>query len=222
MNTDLADHTWIVGSGDSQALVIGSDYASPEGTLEFKQGGNAIVYNAKGLGCGHGLAGTGPCAPRLANWQTREGAAEALPQTSTAGWPASKEPQPMELYDAYENGWGWYRTTIHRAAAGDATLQFTGAGDVIRLFLNGQRVAGDKNGATLSLQAGDNELASLSLVRGPPEDVQLLRGHRPDLRQGRLGPRPAGGQAPGVHRHVAHAQHGGGHRPGQRTRRAGL
>ena len=75
----------------------------------------------------------------------------------------------MEQYDDYPNGWGWYRTTIHCEAAGNVKLQFTGAGDVLRLFVNGQRVAGDKNGATLSLQAGDNELAVLCWTEGRPK-----------------------------------------------------
>ena len=75
----------------------------------------------------------------------------------------------MEQYDDYPNGWGWYRTTIHRDAPGNVILKFTGAGDVLRLFVNGHRVAGDKNGATLSLQAGDNELAVLCWNEGRPK-----------------------------------------------------
>jgi beta-galactosidase len=170
MNTEKADRTWIVGSGEKQSLVIGADYASPEGMLEFKDGGAAIVFSAKGRSdVGTGVMGPIPALPKLENWQIREGAVEAWPQTSTEKWAASKEPKPMELYDDYVNGWGWYRTTIRRDAAGEATLRFTGAGDVVRLFVNGQRVTGDKGGATLNLKAGDNEVAALCWTEGRPK-----------------------------------------------------
>jgi hypothetical protein len=75
----------------------------------------------------------------------------------------------MEQYDDYPNGWGWYRTTIQRDATADVLLRFTGAGDVLRLFLNGRRVAGDRNGATLPLKAGGNELAVLCWTEGRPK-----------------------------------------------------
>ena len=48
MSMETADKTWVVGTGANQALVIGADYASPDGMVEFKQGGAAIVFNAKG------------------------------------------------------------------------------------------------------------------------------------------------------------------------------
>jgi beta-galactosidase len=168
MNTDLADRTWIVGKGDTRSLVIGPHYASPDGELEVSTNGTkVIVYSAKGrkeLGTpSHDAPNNIPAL----KWSEREGAIEATANDSK--WAAAAEPKPMEQYDDYPNGWGWYRTTIHREAAGNVKLQFTGAGDVLRFFVNGQRVAGDKNGATLSLQAGDNELAVLCWTEGRPK-----------------------------------------------------
>ena len=168
MNTDLADRTWIVGKGDHRSLVIGPHYASPEGELEVPTNGTkVIIYSA--TGCRelntpvHDVANGIPAL----KWSEREGALEATSNDSK--WAVSAEPKPMEQYDDYPNGWGWYRTTIHRDAPGNVKLQFTGAGDVLRFFVNGQRVAGDKNGATLSLQAGDNELAVLCWTEGRPK-----------------------------------------------------
>ncbi|HEY5040958.1 MAG TPA: beta-galactosidase [Verrucomicrobiae bacterium] len=168
MNTDLADRTWIVGKGNARSLVIGPHYASTEGELEAStNGATVVVYSA----AGRKEFNTPPHEARddipALKWSKREGALEATGDDSK--WAASPEPKPMEQYDDYPNGWGWYRTTIHREAAGNVTLRFTGAGDVLRLFVNGQRVAGDKNGATLSLQAGDNELAVLCWTEGRPK-----------------------------------------------------
>jgi beta-galactosidase len=168
MNTDLADRTWIVGKGNAQSLVIGPQYASPEGELEVPtKSAKVIVYSAAGrkeLNTPQHDAAT--VMPAL-KWSEREGALEAANDDSK--WAASPEPKPMEQYEDYPNGWGWYRTTIHRDAPGDVQLKFTAAGDVLRLFVNGHRVAGAKNGATLSLQAGDNELAVLCWNEGRPK-----------------------------------------------------
>jgi len=168
MNTDLADRTWIVGEGDGRSLVVGPHYASAQGDIELPlKGAKVMVYSAKGS------AELNPPQQAVATeipalqWSVREGALEATNNDST--WAASAEPKPMEQYNDYPNGWGWYRTTIHRDAAGPVMLRFTGAGDVLRLFVNGQRVAGDKNGATLALQAGDNELAVLCWNDGRPK-----------------------------------------------------
>ncbi|HEY4328263.1 MAG TPA: beta-galactosidase, partial [Phycisphaerae bacterium] len=173
MNTELADRTWIVGSGDNTSLVVGPHYVSPEGKMELPVGGMATaarIYSAKGMTVTNmPLMGPLPALPKLGNWSVREGALEAIASTDTSKWPVTKDPKPMEQYDDYANGWGWYRTTIHRDAAGDAALRFTGAGDVIRVFLNGQRINGDKTGATLKLNAGDNELAVLCWNEGRPK-----------------------------------------------------
>ena len=168
MNTDLADRTWIVGKGNKQSLVIGPHYASPEGDLEVPTNQTkVIVYSASGRKeintPRHDVLNAVPTL----KWSEREGALEATGDDSK--WAASAEPKPMEQYDDYPNGWGWYRTTIHRDAPGNVTLKFTGAGDVLRFFVNGQRVSGDKNGATLSLQVGDNELAVLCWNDGRPK-----------------------------------------------------
>lgn len=168
MNTDLADRTWIVGKKAGQSLVIGPHYASPAGELEMPtKNTKVIVYSAKGR-----KEINTPLYDALNNipalkWSEREGALEATGDDSK--WATSAEPKPMEQYEDYPNGWGWYRTTIHRESAGSVMLKFTGAGDVIRLFVNGQRVAGDKSGATISLQAGDNEVAVLCWNEGRPK-----------------------------------------------------
>jgi beta-galactosidase len=168
MNTGLADRTWIVSKGNARSLVIGPHYASPDGELEVSTNKTTVtIYSA----AGRKEINTPPHdavnpIPAL-KWSEREGALEATNDVSK--WAASAEPKPMEQYDDYPNGWGWYRTTIHRDAPGDAQMRFTGAGDVLRLFINGQRVAGGKNGATLSLQAGDNQLAVLCWTEGRPK-----------------------------------------------------
>ena len=168
MNTDLADRAWIVGKGASQSLVVGPHYASPEGELEAATNSTKVViYSA----AGRKEFDTPPHdalngIPAL-KWSEREGALEATGDDSK--WAASTEPKPMEQYGDYPNGWGWYRTTIHRNAPGTVMLKFAGSGDVLRLFVNGQRVAGDKNGAPFSLQAGDNELAVLCWNEGRPK-----------------------------------------------------
>ena len=168
MNTDLADRTWIVGKGNKQSLVIGPHYASPDGDLEVATNGTkVIVYSSAGRKeldtPTHNATDNIPAL----KWSEREGALETTNNDSK--WAASAEPKPMEQYDDYPNGWGWYRTTIHRDAPGNVRMHFTGAGDVLRIFVNGQRVAGDKNGATLSLQSGDNELAVLCWTEGRPK-----------------------------------------------------
>jgi len=168
MNTGLADRTWIVGRGETRSLVIGPHYASPEGDLELAANGpKIVVYSAAGRKELDPPAPAAPNDPPALKWSEREGALEAV--NDDARWAASPEPKPMEQYDDYPNGWGWYRTTIHREAAGSVMLRFTGAGDVLRFFVNGQRVAGDKNGATLALKAGDNELAVLCWTEGRPK-----------------------------------------------------
>lgn len=169
MNTGLADRTWISGQGNARSLVIGPHYASPEGDLELAANSpKVIVYSAAGRKeLDPPTAQAAPQAPPALQWTERDGALEATNNDSL--WAASPEPKPMEQYDDYPNGWGWYRTTIHRETAGNVMLRFTGAGDVLRFFVNGQRVAGDKNGATLALQAGDNELAVLCWTEGRPK-----------------------------------------------------
>jgi len=168
MNTDLADRTWIVGERGARTLVIGPHYASPEGGLELPAtDAKVVVYSAAGRREFAPPAPAAPAALPALQWTERDGAAEAT--NDDASWAASAEPKPMEQYGDYPNGWGWYRTTTRREAAGDVQLQFTGAGDVLRLFVNGRRVTGDKNGATLTLQAGDNELAVLCWNEGRPK-----------------------------------------------------
>jgi beta-galactosidase len=171
MNTDLADRTWIVGKGDQQSLVIGPHYASPEGALEVPtKNMKVVVYSAAGRReVDTPLHDVLLPLPALKDWKVREGSVEASPATDVSKWPESKDPKPMEQYEDYPNGWGWYRTTIHRDTAGEAAVRFNGAGDVLRVLLNGQRVAGDKNGATLPLKAGDNVLAVLCWNDGRPK-----------------------------------------------------
>jgi beta-galactosidase len=169
MSTELADRTWIVGKGDQQTLVIGPHYVSPDGEMEAPtKNTKVVVYSAAGRKeINTPLHDVVMPLPKLDKWTKREGALETTADTSK--WPQSKDPKPMELYDDYVNGWGWYRTTVHKDAAGEATLRFSGAGDVVRIFVNGQRVAGDKSGATLNLKAGDNEVAALCWTEGRPK-----------------------------------------------------
>jgi hypothetical protein len=130
-------------------------------------GTKVVVFSAKGRKEINTPAHTASDNIPTLKWSERSGSLEATGNTSK--WAASAEPKPMEQYDDYPNGWGWYRTTIHRDAPENATVKFNGAGDVLRFYLNGQRVSGDKSGATLSLQAGDNELAVLCWTEGRPK-----------------------------------------------------
>lgn len=163
MNTDLADRTWDLGD----RLIIGPRYASPEAMDFPTKNSKAIIYSAAGKReLSSPLLDAIDPLPALTNWKTRT-AAEPLANTST--WASSVEPKSMEMHGGYPNGWGWYRTTLKQSQAGAVQIRFTGAGDVLRLFLNGQRIDGDRTGATLNLKAGDNELAVLCWNEGRPK-----------------------------------------------------
>ena len=68
----------------------------------------------------------------------------------------------MESYGGFENHYGWYRTVLHRDAAGPAALHFSGQSGEFAVFLNGQPASFDH----LDTKAGDNALAILVRAGG--------------------------------------------------------
>ena len=73
----------------------------------------------------------------------------------------------MESYDGFQNRYGWYRTNLHRDAAGPVSLHFGGSSGTFVAFLNGKPASLDH----LDAKAGDNSLAILAKVGARPKST---------------------------------------------------
>ena len=154
MNTKMTEKTWLAHDN----LYIGPSFVSAEGHLEFPmEGGKATIYSAKGKTEYTQAIGSSVDLPVLSGWTWRDAATEREPDFNTKGWAQSKGPEAMANYDSFQNRYGWYRTVLHRDAAGPVALHFTGQSGEFVAFLNGKPAKLDHLNAT----AGDNTLAIL-------------------------------------------------------------
>ena len=161
MNTETSNTVWFA----HDRLYTGASFVLADGSVEFPPaGGRATVYAAGGESRIDQPAVVPPALPTLASWSWRDAATERNGNTG-AGWLPSEGPQPMESYDGFQNRYGWYRTTLHRDAAGPVSLHFGGSSGTFVAFLNGQPASLDH----LDAKAGDNSLAILAKVGARPK-----------------------------------------------------
>ena len=164
MNTSLAERAWIT----DKAVVIGPRYLHEDMSMEAPaQGGKAIIITESGQKTIELPASTLAVNPTIAAWKWRDGAAEAAKTFSDSTWASSGQPEPMTFYNGYQNGYGWYRTTIKSNTAKEETYTIGGIADRAYLFVNGKRT-GEVNGSsiTIPLVAGDNSVALLAAQNG--------------------------------------------------------
>ena len=162
MNTGMTNRTWFA----HDRLYVGPSFVLADGSVEFPpEGGRATVYAADGESPLAQAAVASPVLPALAPWSWRDAAGERAGGSGEAGWLPSEGPQPMESYDGFQNRYGWYRTTLHRDAAGPVSLHFGGSSGTFAAFLNGQPASLDH----LDAKAGDNSLAILAKVGARPK-----------------------------------------------------
>ncbi len=168
MNIDRTSQTWFA----HDKIYIGPSFVREDGSLEFPpEGGTATVYSASGASTVTQDAMGTPTLPVLANWTWRDASVEKVPGFNTSGWLQSTGPQPMETYDDFQNRYGWYRTTLHRDAAGPVTLRLADSSGTLTPFLNGQPAKLDH----LEAAAGDNSLAIL-VKAGPRSKIWGFTG----------------------------------------------
>ena len=175
MNTEMTGRAWLA----HDKLYLGPSFVLEDGSMEFPtDGGTATIYSASGKSVVTQPAVKLPDLPALAAWTSRDGAPEAKPEFDSSKWLTSTGPQPMETYDSFQNRYGWYRTTLHRDAAGPVSLRFAEQSGTFTAYLNGQPAAPITlaYGASGSLslpdaKAGDNTLAilvkSTARAKGP-------------------------------------------------------
>ena len=162
MNTETTNTTWFA----HDRLYAGASFVLADGSVEFPTGGGrATIYAADGESRIDQPSIAPPGLPTLAPWSWRDAAAERASGSGGAGWLPSEGPQPMESYDGFQNRYGWYRTTLHRDAAGPVSLHFGGSSGAFAAFLNGQPASLDH----LDAKAGDNTLAILAKVGARPK-----------------------------------------------------
>ena len=178
MNTKLTNRTWLA----HDKIYIGPSFVTEDGSLEFPtEGGKATIYSANGKSEVSSASTTAPPVPRLPSWTWRDAAPERSPDFDTTGWLQSKGPQPMESYDSFQNRYGWYRTTLHRATDGPVSLHFAGQSGTFAPFLNGHpgpiSTLEYRDSDALKLpdaKAGDNTLAIL--VKASPRPKTTYHG----------------------------------------------
>ncbi len=178
INTDMTCRTWYVHG----QLFIGPSFVLEDGSMEFPPaGGTATVYAASGT-TRVSSPGSGEAAlPALTSWTWRDGADERAPDLKVDDkekWIPSTGPQAMETYDSFENRYGWYRTTLHRDAAGPVSLHLVGQSGAFQVFLNGKPASPAHfqydQSATMKVgdaRAGDNSLAIL--VKASPRSKNV-------------------------------------------------
>jgi hypothetical protein len=121
MNTGMTNRTWLAHS----KLYVGPSFVLEDGSIEFPPaGGKAFIYSAAGKSEVTQPAVTETDLPALASWSWRDAATERTSDFDTSKWLKSVGPQPMETYDSFQNRYGWYRTVLHRDAAGPISLHF--------------------------------------------------------------------------------------------------
>ena len=176
MNTDMSSRTWLA----QDKLYVGPSFVLEDGSLEFPPGGGtAAVYTASGVKQVSQAAVAEPTLPALASWTWRDAAPERAPDLKTDDkWIQSSGPLAMESYDGFANRYGWYRTVLHRDAAGPVSLHLGGQSGTFQAYLNGKPAAPAtfqySQSATLKLpdaKAGDNALAILVKASPRSKDV---------------------------------------------------
>jgi beta-galactosidase len=135
MNTEMTNRTWLA----RDKIYIGPSFVLEDGSMEFPpEGGKATLYAASGKTEMTQPAATIPDLPALTNWSWRDAAPERGADVDTAKWISSVGPQPMEIYDSFQNRYGWYRATLHADKAGPVSLHFGGQSGTFIPYLNGQ------------------------------------------------------------------------------------
>ena len=164
MNTETSNRVWLA----QDRLYVGASFVGADGSVEFPpEGGAATVYSSGGKSRITRAAVSLPALPKLGPWTWRDAATERTGPTGGAGWLPSEGPQPMETYDGFQNRYGWYRTNMHRDAAGPVSLHFGGSSGAFVAFLNGQPASLDG----LDAKAGDNALAILAKAGARPKST---------------------------------------------------
>ncbi len=162
MNTERTNRTWLAHG----KIYIGPSFVLEDGSMEFPvEGGNATVYAADGKSEVTQPAVKEAALPALDQWTWRDAAPERAPDFDITHWLPSTGPQPMETYDSFQNRYGWYRTVLHRDAAGPVSLHFAGHSGNLVSFLNGKPASLDQ----LPAVAGDNTLAILVKAGARPK-----------------------------------------------------
>ena len=182
MNTGMTNHTWFA----HDRIYIGPSFVLENGSLQFPlTGGSATIFSAAGKSAIAQPAVPDPALPVLADWSWRDAAAERMPSFNAKNWLSSTGPQPMETYDSYSNRYGWYRTTLHRDAAGPVSLHFGNQSGLLTAYLNGQPSASanlqyNESGKLIvsHVPAGDNTLAILVKASPRSKNVSGLIGAR--------------------------------------------
>ncbi len=162
MNSALADRTWLL----PDAIYVGPHFVSENGTMEFPSaGGAATVYSPSGRSTAAVPAVTSSPLPELKPWTWRDAAPEAVVKFDDSKWLASSEPRPMETYDSFQNGYGWYRATFTSPSEAKVGLALAGHAGDLRAFLNGEPA----DLANLPVKKGRNTLAILAMTTPRPK-----------------------------------------------------
>ena len=163
MNTETSNTVWFA----HDRLYTGASFVLADGSVEFPPaGGKATVYAAAGKSqiTQPAVAEPGAADARAVVVARCRGRTQRR-TPAARGWLPSEGPQPMESYDGFQNRYGWYRTVLHRDAAGPVSLHFGGSSGTFVAFLNGQPASLDH----LDAKAGDNSLAILAKVGARPK-----------------------------------------------------
>ncbi len=163
MNTDLASRSWFV----KDAVIVGPWYVNEDLSLEFAPTTTqAVIYTPSGKRTVAAVASPVPDLPTLSQWQCRDGSPEAAAVFDDKAWLSDAQPKNLSAYADFQNGYGWYRTTI----TGDGqqrSLLFGGIEDRAQVYLNGTFI-GNNVGPTVTItpKAGPNTVALFTAHNG--------------------------------------------------------
>jgi beta-galactosidase len=135
MNTEMTNRTWLA----HDKIYVGPSFVLEDGSLEFPPaGGKATIYASSEKSEVTQAAVKVPDLPALANWTWRDGAPEPNWDLHAAHVPYYSGPEPIEMYDSFQNRYGWYQTTLDADKAGPVSLHFGGQSGTFLPYLNGQ------------------------------------------------------------------------------------
>ena len=179
VSDSLADRTWPVEAGGKTYVVVGPDYVGDASLVSGKlrlqtESPWNLTGDAGTVAYGESDAPirltTTPLpspqapVPALTRWDFLPADTQAATGFDDASWMVSPNPRDMAA-DGNVTCYAWYRSTVSAPTAGPYSLVFSTVGDMMELFVDGQRLPGGAGGETsypLTLTPGKHTLAAFT------------------------------------------------------------